>query len=80
MVTLLEIIENYEEENSNEPQKLQLNIAAVSGSLLVSELEEFFYEMGEDWHLWDEEEKGQYPIQRTFDAMKKFIDYHKSKK
>ena len=79
MVTLLEIIENYEEENSNEPQKPQLNIAAVSGSLLVSELEEFFYEMGEDWHLWDEEEKGQYPIQRTFDAMKKLIDYHKSK-
>ena len=80
MVTLLEIIENYGEENSNEPQKTQLNIAAVSGSLLVSELEEFFYDMGEDWHLWDEEEKGQYPIQRTFDAMKKFIDYHKSKK
>jgi hypothetical protein len=79
MVTLLEIIENYEEQNSNEPQKPQLNIAAVSGSLLVSELEEFFYEMGEDWHLWDEEEKGQYPIQRTFDAMKKLIDYHKSK-
>jgi len=52
---------------------------AVSGSLLVSELEEFFYEMGEDWHLWDEEEKGQYLIQRTFDAMKKFIEYHKSK-
>ena len=51
----------------------------VSGSLLVSELEEFFYEIGEDWHLWDEEEKGQYPIQRTFDAMKKFIEYHKSK-
>lgn len=32
MVTLLEIIENYEEQNSNEPQKPQLNIAAVSGS------------------------------------------------
>ena len=68
-----------EEKNLNEPHKPQLNIPAVSGSLLVSELEEFFYEMGEDWHLWDEGEKGQYPIQRTFDAMKKFIDYHKSK-
>ena len=67
------------EQNLDNPQKPQLNIPAVSGSLLVSELEEFFYEMGEDWHLWDEEEKGQYPIQRTFDAMKKFIEYHKSK-
>ena len=57
----------------------QLRQHFVSGSLLVSELEELFYEMGEDWHLWDEEEKGQYPIQRTFDAMKKLIEYHKSK-
>lgn len=70
---------NKEEQNLNNPQNTQLNIPAVSGSLLVTELEEFFYEMGEDWHLWDEEEKGQYPIQRTFDAMKKFIEYHKSK-
>ena len=45
----------------------------VSGSLPIAELEDFFYEMGEDWHLWDEEEQGQYPIQRIFDAMKKFI-------
>lgn len=45
----------------------------------ISELEEFYYHMGEDWHLWDEQEKGQYPIQRTFEAMKKFIEFHKSK-
>ena len=45
----------------------------VGGSLPIAELEEFFYEMGEDWHLWDEEEQGQYPIQRIFDAVKKFI-------
>ena len=51
--------------------------APVSGSLLVSELEEFWYKMGEDWHLWDEEEQGQYPIQRVFDAMKKFVEHHK---
>jgi hypothetical protein len=70
---------NIEEQNLDKPQKTQLNIPAVSGSLLVSELEEFYYEMGEDWHLWDEEEQGQYPIQRVFDAMKKFVDYHKSK-
>lgn len=68
-----------EEQNFNEPQNSQLNIPVVIGSLLVSELEEFYYEMGEDWHLWDEEEQGQYPIQRVFDAMKKFVDYHKSK-
>ena len=70
---------NKEGQNLKNPQNTQLNIPAVSGSLLVTELEEFFYEMGEDWHLWDEEEKGQYPIQRTFDSMKKFIEYHKSK-
>lgn len=62
-------------ENEKQPSCL----ADVSGSLLISELENFYYEMGEDWHLWDEEEKGQYPIQRVFDAMKKFVDYHKSK-
>lgn len=38
------------------------------------ELNELYYQMGEDWHLWDEEEKGAYPIQRIFDAMKKFMD------
>ncbi len=68
-----------ENKTSKTAETKVLNIADVSGSLSVSELEEFFYEMGEDWLLWDEEEKGQYPVQRTFDAMKKFIDYHKSK-
>ncbi len=67
---------NIKNENMNKPQ---LNTDVTNGSLLVSELEEFFYQMGEDWHLWDEEEQGQYPIQRTFDAMKKFIEFHKSK-
>ena len=51
----------------------QLHLHAVSGSLPIAELEEFFYEMGEDWHLWDKEEQGQYPVQRIFDAVKKFI-------
>jgi hypothetical protein len=68
-----------QEQNLDKSQNPQLNIPAVSGSLLVSELENFYYEMGEDWHLWDEEEQGQYPIQRVLDAMKKFVDYHKSK-
>ena len=68
-----------ENKNINEAENLQLNIPTVSGSLLVSELENFYYEMSEDWHLWDEEEKGQYPIKRALDAMKKFVDYHKSK-
>lgn len=44
----------------------------------IAELELFYYEMGEDWHLWDEGEKGQYPIQRMFDAMKKFIEKKKN--
>jgi hypothetical protein len=61
-----------EEHNSNK----QVN---SKDSLLISDLEEFFYFMCEDWHLWDENEKGPYPIQRIFDAMRNFIDYHKSK-
>ena len=68
-----------ENENMNQAENPQLNIPDVSGSLLISELENFYYEISEDWHLWDEEEKGQYPIQRVFDAMKKFVDHHKSK-
>jgi hypothetical protein len=56
----------------------RLHKPIVSSSLLVSELEKFYYEMGEDWHLWDEQEQGQYPVQRVFDAMKNFVDYHKS--
>ena len=55
------------------------DVSGVSGSLLVSELEEFYYQMGEDWHLWDEFSQGKYPIQRVFDAMKKFIEFHKTK-
>lgn len=51
----------------------------TNDSILLYDLEEFFFEMGEDWHLWDEQEKGTYPITRTFDAFKKFIDHHKSK-
>lgn len=47
-----------------------------SYNLLVLELKEFYYIMCEDWHLWDEREQGVYPIQRTLDAMKKFIDNH----
>mgnify|MGYP006921347931 CR=1 FL=1 len=50
----------------------------VSGSLPIDELEDFFYEMGEDWHLWDEEKQGQYPIQRVLNAMKKFIETKKA--
>jgi hypothetical protein len=41
------------------------------------EINEFFDEMAEDWHLWDEQEKGQYPVQRTFDAVKKFMEQKK---
>ena len=62
-----------EEKKIDETQTSNGIKQCVSGSLPIAELEEFFYEMGEDWHLWDEEEQGQYPIQRIFDAVKKFI-------
>jgi hypothetical protein len=39
----------------------------------VSELEDFFYESCEDYHLWDETEDGPYPVQRILDAMGKFL-------
>lgn len=66
---MVDTINQLEKENEN----LKFRLSLVSGSLPIAELEEFFYEMGEDWHLWDEEEQGQYPIQRIFEAVKKFI-------
>jgi hypothetical protein len=36
-------------------------------------IEQFFDSMAEDWHLWDEEEKGPYPVKRIFDASEKFL-------
>ena len=45
----------------------------------ISQLESFWYEVGEDWHLWDESQQGPYPTNRVFDAMKQFINYHKNK-
>lgn len=41
---------------------------------IIKNLDEFYFEMGEDYNLWDEEKQGAYPVQRIFDAMKKFID------
>lgn len=43
----------------------------------IKEIEDLFFEMGDDFNTWDEKEKGQYPIQRTLDAMKNFIEYKK---
>jgi hypothetical protein len=45
----------------------------------INELDEFYDQMCEDWHLWDEREQGQYPIKRVLDAMNNFINFHKSK-
>lgn len=39
----------------------------------VSELEEFYYNACEDYHLWDSLEKGPYPIERILNAMGKFL-------
>lgn len=45
----------------------------------ITEVEDLFNQMGEDYHLWDKEEQGEYPIERVFDAMKNFIKYFKNK-
>lgn len=39
---------------------------------------DFLYECGEDYHLWDEEEKGDYPVERILSAMNKRIGELKS--
>lgn len=46
-------------------------------TISISELEEFYYFTCEDVHLWDESEKGTYPVNRILDAMGLFL---KSKK
>jgi hypothetical protein len=42
-------------------------------TILISELEEFYYHTCEDVHLWDESEKGVYPVKRILDAMGLFL-------
>lgn len=44
----------------------------------INEIEDLFFEMGDDYNTWDEENKGTYPIQRVFDAMKNFIESKKN--
>ena len=65
-------MKNFEQTQASQQQ-------STNDFISVLELENFYNEMVEDWHLWDDRELGQYPIERTFDAMKKFIDYYKTK-
>lgn len=44
----------------------------------IKEIEDLFFEMGDDYNTWDEENKGTYPAQRTLDAMKNFIESKKN--
>jgi adenosylmethionine-8-amino-7-oxononanoate aminotransferase len=44
----------------------------VSGMLPLAEVEKFIWETAEDYHLWDEETEGQYPVKRMIDAMSKW--------
>jgi hypothetical protein len=37
------------------------------------ELKQFYYETCEDWHLWDEQEQGEYPVKRMLDALHAFV-------
>lgn len=49
-----------------------------SSSLVpIEKFEDFYYQMGEDFYLWNEEEQGEYPVERVFDAMKNFISRQK---
>lgn len=44
-----------------------------TNTIPISELEEFYYHTCEDVHLWDESEKGTYPVKRILDAMGLFL-------
>jgi hypothetical protein len=45
----------------------------TTNTIPVSELEEFYYDTCEDYHLWDESEQGVYPVKRILDAMGMFL-------
>lgn len=45
----------------------------TTNTITISELEEFYYDTCEDYHLWDEDEKGAYPVKRILDAMGMFL-------
>lgn len=48
--------------------------------IALKDVEDFFYQSAEDYHMWDDdEEKKPYPIGRMFDAFKKFLDDYKPK-
>ncbi len=67
---------NYGREVMKEEKPIDENKNAnkIKGSVPLSELQEFFYETGEDWLLWNEEEQGPYPMRRTLDAFNKFFE------
>lgn len=46
---------------------------AYSKGDMIKHFEDFYFEMGEDYNLWDEEIEP-YPAQRILDAMKKKLD------
>lgn len=46
--------------------------ANLSGMIPFTVVEDFIWESGEDYHLWDEETQGQYPVKRMIVAMSKW--------
>jgi hypothetical protein len=71
------ILEPITEDSLKIYDDIQKDELSNTGLVSFQDIESFYYEMGEDWHLWDTSEKGPYPISRVFDAMKKFIDFHR---
>lgn len=55
----------------NGANKISSNLP-VSGMLSLAEIETFIWEIGEDYHLWDEKEQGQYPAKRVLTAIQKW--------
>lgn len=60
------------------PKKLNDDEATTQTLIPIKEIEDFFFEMGDDYNTWDDENQGTYPIKRVFDAMKNFIESKKN--
>ena len=67
---------------TKEADKLGLNLASYCRIKLIEQSQDeldFLYSIGEDYHLWDVNEQGKYPIERLLSAVSKRINKLKSK-
>ena len=60
---------------ANTINTLEMTIAELKrqriGMLPLADVEKFIWEIGEDYHLWDEGQQGDYPVKRMLTAIQK---------